>query len=249
MTTHRIVSADLAYRTYRDTGIAVLQAGTDRVDCTFVDAAAAGLNGPPAPELLAEFLARLCDELGATVLILDGPQGWKDPDNGLEHSRLCERALHTPAKTGLPGIVKPGNYLPFVVFAIAVFDALDERGWPRYSGDFGDGSKVAVESFPMSAWKSLGLPMLPAKSRSRPEDLTSRVEGLQRRFPLHLTSDPNHDELQALVSGLAGVGLLGSPLLGTASAGVAPYKRDGVWREGIIINPAMPSGMSYPHIH
>ena len=30
--------------------------------------------------------------------------------------------------------------------------------------------------------------------------------------------------------GLAGVGLLGSPLVGTAAAGVAPFRRDGLWR-------------------
>src|SRR6476619_2786289 len=121
----RIISADLAYRTYRDTGIALLQVDGHSIDCTFVDAAGAGLSGSPAPETLAEFLVTLCSELDATVLLLDGPQAWKDPDNGLEHSRLCERALHTPAKTGVPGVVKPGNYLPFVAFAVAVFDALD----------------------------------------------------------------------------------------------------------------------------
>jgi hypothetical protein len=134
----------------------VIQAGAQRIECSFVDAAAAGLTGAPDPELLAEFLVNLCEELGASVLTLDGPQGWKDPDNGLEHSRICERALHTPAKTGIPGIVKPGNYLPFVAFSIAVFDALGERGWPRYDGNLGENGRVAVESFPMSAWRSLG---------------------------------------------------------------------------------------------
>lgn len=125
---HPIVSADLAYRTYHDTGIAVLSASDNVIDCAFVDAAEAGLVGEPSPDLLAEFLAQLCSELGATILLLDGPQAWKDPQNGLEHSRVCERALHTPAKTGVPGAVKPGNYLPFVAFAIAVFDALAARG-------------------------------------------------------------------------------------------------------------------------
>jgi hypothetical protein len=239
-----VVSADLAYRTYRDTGIAVLQTAAHHIDCSFVDGAGAGLSGPPAPEYLADFLANLCEELDARVLLLDGPQGWKDPDNGLEHSRICERALHTPAKTGIPGVVKPGNYLPYVAFSIAVFDALGERGWFRYDGQSRDDRRIAVESFPMSAWRSLGLPMLPAKSKSREEDLTDRVAGLQRGFPLRLTGVPNHDELQALVSGLAGIGLLGSAHVATVSAGVAPYEKDGAWREGFIVNPVVPSTRS-----
>ena len=237
---HRVVSADLAYRTYRDTGIAVLEIAADRIDCSFVDAVDAGLTGSPAPEVLAQFLAGLCEELDATILLLDGPQAWKDPDNGLEHSRLCERQLHTPAKTGVPGVVKPGNYLPFVAFAIAVFDALAERGWPRYVAPMTPGTRAAVESFPMSAWKSLGIPMLPAKARSRPDDLTARLTSLHSLVPLRLASAPNHDELQALVAGLAGVGLGGSSTMATASAGVAPYEKEGVWREGFIVNPVMP---------
>jgi hypothetical protein len=86
--------------------------------------------------------------------------------------------------------------------------------------------------------------MLPAKSRSREEDLTTRLDGLQERFPLWLTGPPNHDELQALVSGLAGVGLLGSALVRVASAGVAPYMKDGVWREGLIVNPVVPGNIA-----
>jgi hypothetical protein len=129
--------------------------------------------------------------------------------------------------------------LPFVAFAIAVFDALDERGWHRYNGKLGDSGTLAVESFPMSAWRSLGLPMLPAKAKSRHDDLTIRLDGLRQRFPIQVASEPNHDELQALVSGLAGVGLLGSPLVGVVSAGVAPYRKDEVWREGFIVNPAV----------
>lgn len=94
MTTHLVVSADLAYRTYRDTGIAVLQAGAARIDCGFVDAAAAGLSGAPAPEVLAEFLATLCEEIGATVLLLDGPQAWKTRITGWS-TRGCANVLCT----------------------------------------------------------------------------------------------------------------------------------------------------------
>ena len=234
----RIVSADLAYRTYRDTGIAVLDMSEDSIECVFVDSAAAGLKGEPSPQVLAEFLVQLSSELGASLLVLDGPQAWKDPNNGLQHSRLCERALGTPAKTGVPGVVKPGNYLPFVAFSIAVFDALAERGWPRYAGEtLGGDQTVAVESFPMSAWKSMGFAILPAKAKCPPTEVIGRHRALCGRLPLRLASEPNHDELQALIAGLGGAGLLGSPLLRADCIGVAPYRLDEVWREGFIVNP------------
>jgi hypothetical protein len=233
-----IVSVDLAYRAYRDVGIAVLRPAKSEIECAFVDAVDAGLAGSPSPDVLAEFLLGLCAELGSAVLMLDGPQAWKDPENRLEHSRICERMLHTPAKTGLPGTAKPANYLPFVAFAIAVFDALAERGCPRYAGKAPVSAQaVAIESFPMSAWKSLGIQILPAKARYTGQDLRHRVEVLQGRTPLRLTREPNHDELQALVAGLGGVGLLGSSHIGATSAGVAPFVLDGVWREGFIVNP------------
>src|SRR4029079_8803315 len=161
------------------------------IDCAFVDAASAGLAGEPSPDVLADFLVNLCGEVGARVVLLDGPQAWKDPGNGLEHSRICEHALQTPAKTGVPGTVKPRAYLRFVAFAIAVFDARAERGWSRYALEAGrNGGLLAVESFPMSAWKRLGIPTLPAKAKSRPSDLASRLEALRARLPLRLSGAP-----------------------------------------------------------
>jgi hypothetical protein len=239
---HKVVSVDLAYRTYRDSGIAVLQIAHGRIECAFVDASGAGLRGEPAPDMLAEFLVQLAAETRATVLMIDGPQAWKDPQNGCTHCRLAERELHTPAKTGEPGTVKPANYLPFVAFAVALFDELSDRHWPRFDGlPHPDGTPVAVESFPMSAWKSLGLRPLPAKAKSRPVDLQTGITALQQRFPLAPLQAPNHDELQALVAGLAGIGLLAPDVAGVEARGVAPFLRDGVWREGFIVNPTLPS--------
>jgi hypothetical protein len=242
---HCIVSADLAYRTYRDIGIAVLQATEEYINCTFVDAAAVGLAGPPSPVVLAEFLIALCSELDARMLLLDGPQAWKDPSNGLEHCRICERVLHTPAKTGIPGVVKPGNYLPFVAFSVAVFDALEERGWPRFTGALQpNGIAVAVESFPMSAWKCLGMSVLPAKARSRGDDFQARLDSLRGIVPLRLSTFPNHDELQALVAGLGGIGLVGSPFVDALVSGVPPFQLGGLWRQGMIVNPTVTRTLS-----
>src|SRR5207244_3718820 len=52
-----------------------------------------------------------------------------------------------------------------------------------------------------------------------------------------------HDELQALVAGLAGVALEGGDELGIRVAGVSPIEIDGAWREGFIVNPTRQSSL------
>lgn len=44
-----IVSVDLAYRTYRDTGIAALRSHERHVECACTDLARGGLSGEPDP--------------------------------------------------------------------------------------------------------------------------------------------------------------------------------------------------------
>src|SRR6185312_2288012 len=117
-----VVSVDLAYRDYRDFGMAVLDDGPSGATYELV-LFANGSAQRPTPEHVADIAIDVCKSAGASLILLDGPQGWKDPSNGLTHSRLCERILNTPAKTGLPGNVKPANYLRFVEFAVQVFDA------------------------------------------------------------------------------------------------------------------------------
>lgn len=229
-----VVSVDLAYRDHRDIGVVVLEQSATRIK---VDRVPARMEGVPDPEALAEFLAELCVQRGASVLLLDGPQGWKDPANGLAHSRVCERALNTPAKTGLPGSVKPANYEPFVSFSIHVFDALAELGWPRFSCADASVSRTCVESFPFSAWRAIGIPPLPSKAKTRPPVLADRVAALRGIFPLELIGLPTHDELQALVSGLAGLALERGEISSVVVVGIAPFLLDGSVREGYIVNP------------
>ena len=68
-------------------------------------------------------------------------------------------------KTGLPGHSKPSSYLGFISFAIDLFDALAELGWPRLpdKSALSSTSRFAIESFPTSAWRTLGLKPLPGK--------------------------------------------------------------------------------------
>ncbi|TFG53126.1 MAG: DUF429 domain-containing protein [Gemmatimonadales bacterium] len=236
-----IISIDLAYKHYDDFGVAVLDERDDMIDVTFVSLRDAGLADPPAPDACAMFIAEFAAELGARVVLLDGPQGWKAPDNGLEHSRVCERELHTPAKTGLPGQVKPAPYRPFVEFSIAVFDYLDGLSWPRLQqlALAGASQGVVVESFPFAAWRALGIDPLPSKTKATAYDVSSRASLLADRFGLRLAAMPTHDQLQALVSGLGGLGVDLEDGTRAAAAGLAPALIDGTWREGYIVTPRL----------
>ena len=231
-----VISVDLAYKDYRDIGIAMLTAADGAVECTFVGLP---LRGEPDPYELAAWLSDLAAARAGRLLLLDGPQGWRDAANGLSCSRVCERQLNTPAKSGLPGEVKPANYGPFVSFSIAVFDALNEMGWVRLVDPAKQrgNETLALESFPLSAWRSLGMSPLPSKRRARAEDMSSRARLLAERFRLRFSSTPNHDELQALVAGLAGPPFLQGDTQRFVLAGARPFQTEGTWREGYIVNP------------
>lgn len=236
-----VVSVDLAYMDYRDVGVAVLKSDGGHTHSEFI---VLPLRGTPTPSALADSLTMLASEQGAAYLLIDGPQGWKDPDNGLLHSRRCERELNTPAKTGLPGTVKPANYKPFVTFSVALFERLTALGWTLFDGvtpsATGRAGGVLVESFPLAAWRALGLPLLPAKRKARASDITARLTDLCALFPLVTNSQPNHDELQALVAGLAGLALEGGAGTDIFVSGSAPFRLGGHWREGLIVNRRRP---------
>jgi len=142
-------------------------------------------------------------------------------------------------KTGLPGSTKPGNHVGFITFAIELFDALDARGWPRLATSAVPPlrRRCAVESFPTSAWKRLGLKPLPGKASARPETVLERLGALRSTVPVDVPDRLSHDELQALVARLAGVALDDGNEAGVSIAGVPPIQMDGTWREGFIVNP------------
>jgi hypothetical protein len=229
------VSVDLAYRSYSDIGVSVLDFSASSASVIFHEFSGVG---DPRADHVASFIAGLCDEVGARTLLLDGPQAWKDSANGLEHSRLCERELNAPAKTGLPGMVKPRNYASFVSFSIEVFDELALRGWSRYTRTRSESAKIVAESLPLSAWRSLGMPILPAKRKCSNLTLEERAVDLAKSFKLKLPRMPNHDELQSMVAGLAGRGLERRGVSGIRVSGVAPFLHEGSYREGFIVNPA-----------
>ena len=234
------ISVDLAYKHYRDIGTVVLTRKSDRIVVEPIHLVSdSGLSGRPDATVLAEFLVKRAAEINATIILIDGPQAWKSAHNGLEHSRLCERELAAPGKTGLPGTTKPANYLGFIQFSIDLFDELEARGWPRLQAAKPQfpADHVAVESFPTAAWRSLKLTPLSGKQKASAEDVAGKLRELREQFPLNITSDLNHDEVQALVAGLAGLALTSGNPSGYEIAGAAPIYEDCYWREGFIINP------------
>ena len=231
-----VVSVDLAYKAYANMGGVVLREHRDHVCGELLPIP---LAGQPLPANLARFLNQYCADAGVRVLLLDGPQGWRAVDSAFPHSRCCERELNTPAKTGLPGSVKPANYREFVSFSIEVFDALCELSWLRLSSvgaALHANRRVVIESFPLSAWRSLRITPLPAKRKTKSTDLEARLQALGGILPLHLSSTPTHDQLQAVVAGLAGLAVEKNNWNACVAAGVPPFADDGCWREGFILN-------------
>ena len=237
-----ILSIDLAYKRYADLGVVAISHGGKGFRCELLTSPE--LSCQPEPQRLAAWALGLAESIKASCIMLDGPQAWKDPDNGLLHSRICERELNAPAKTGLPGCVKPGNYLSFVEFSIQVFSWLDRFGWPRlvtYSQaeDAELSLPCVIESLPLAAWRALGLPILPAKRKARREDIADRLIRLQDIYPLDLTRESvSHDQLQALVSGLGAADYVFGDRRRTAVAGIPPKDVEAITREGYILNPS-----------
>ena len=203
--------------------------------------------GPVEPEILAGRLNHLCAVRGIRTMMLDGPQAWKSDTNGLEHSRVSERQLNTAAKTGLPGMVKPLTYRPFAEFCLDVYEALCRRGWRRLATRDQPGNpqdqnqeRVLVESYPYAAWKSLGIKPLPSKRRARVSDLAEAFGALRALIPMTVDRPPNHDQLQAIVSGLPGLALEERNTAGARIVGNPPRREEGHWREGFIVLPVPP---------
>lgn len=267
-----VLSVDLAFRRWSDLGIVVLErarwipklAAPAPIACEIISFLPDGLNQQPsdggpvhmAPseqrmlrkgrvdaEVLAGRLNHLCNLRGIRVIMLDGPQAWKSPDNGFAHARASEGHLNTAAKTGLPGMVKPVTYRAFAEFCLDVYDALCRRGWRRLdaraSSNYGN-ERILVESYPCAAWKSLGLKPLPSKRCAQVSDLAAAYSALRAVVPFSTNRPPNHDQLQAIVGGLPGLALEERDPGAIRIVGKPPRREEGHWREGFIVLPLPP---------
>ena len=237
--TGAVLSVDIAHRRYDDNGIAFLDQGSDVVQ--LIKAGDLGVNDPPTPEDFAAALNTFCDREGVSLLLLDGPQGWREPKSQIEHMRMCERVLNTPGKTGIVGTTKPKTYLPYIKFSIELFHQLrTTHDWELLTSDWikRPWKRWIVESFPTSAWKTLGLKKLPAKSKCTSEQLIIWRDDLSDLTGLKLPEVLTHDELQATVVLPVGRAIVKGEEEGVILSGVDPYlTKKGVVLEGLIANP------------
>lgn len=229
-----LLSVDLASRRWRDNGIALLTPEGEGARVRLIAPESLGLRGTPESEPFADALHRLAEREGVRLILLDGPQGWRAERSALEHLRVCEKETRCPGKTGLPGVVKPATWRRMAEFSIALFDALDARGWPRFTRGW-KGERAAIESFPTHAWRMLGFPPIPGKPNAG--DLTPWHEAL-RALNMHgVPATATHDDLQGVVAGLAGVALLRDGIAACDVRGLDPFEEGGFWREGVIVCP------------
>jgi hypothetical protein len=229
-----ILSVDLASRRWRDNGIALMHPEGDGARVRLVSPESLGLHGTPEAEPFAQALHHLAETEGVRLILLDGPQGWRAEASTLVHLRHCEKETRCPGKTGLPGIVKPATWRRMAEFSIALFDALDACGWPRFSREW-KGERAAIESFPTHAWRMVGVAPIPGKASAG--DLTPWHTALAALGVRGVPASASHDELQSVVAGLAGIALLRGGLAACDIRGLPPSKEGGYWREGVIASP------------
>jgi uncharacterized protein DUF429 len=109
---------------------------------------------PSRHDQVATVVRKYCQQEKIQIVLIDGPQGWKDTDSPLQHCRQCERILNTPAKTGTTGVVMPRTYRRFVEFSIDVFRELVNRGASlalEQEVKILRDRLLVLESFPLSA--------------------------------------------------------------------------------------------------
>jgi hypothetical protein len=237
-----VLSIDLASKSYADFGFCLMTDGKARLE--FPRPEELGLEGEPNPSELASAISRLCIREAVSVLLLDGPQGWRWPASPIRHMRLCERVLNTPARTGTPGEVKPSTYLSFVRFSIDLFDHLRlGHGWSLLVEDWSEisGCRWLVETFPSACWRLLGMTRLPGKSRSKGLDLDAWRRGLSETTGFELPRGLSHDQLQAAAAIPAGRAIAEGDDAHVVMAGIDPIiSLGGVAFEGWIALPCIP---------
>jgi hypothetical protein len=195
-----VLSIDLASRRYSDNGMAFLAYESHQPQYPKVKDL--GLSGKPQANDFAYKVNEFCESEGVSVLLLDGPQGWKSPKTGIEHMRLCERVLNTPGKTGPIGYVKPKTFLRYIAFSINLFHILRiDYDWNLFTKDSVKHKRRRwiVETFPSSAWLTLGLESLPSKRKTTPRQFSKWRKDLSIATDFKIPSKITHDELQATV--------------------------------------------------
>jgi Protein of unknown function (DUF429) len=227
---------------YRDIGVALVTCGGDERGASLsARAFDVPLGGRPSVHALASWLREMVEAHDVRCLCIDGPLGWRSPHTDSPHCRLSERVVRAPGKTGLPPDgVKPRTYLGFTTFSIALFEALlGDTDWALPGAPESTlPARVVTESFPTAGWRALGLSPLMAKGRASVADVHEAGARLQARTGITLEQVRTHDQLQAVVGGIAGAWWAAGLTDRVQLAGAPPFRLDGSWREGYIMVPA-----------
>jgi hypothetical protein len=218
------LGVDLACRSWRDVGFG--RVSFDAADLPSWTEATPDCIPRPGEALTAARLASLIDRYaideGVGAVALDGPQGWREPNPPQRKGvgRCCEYETRTQGKTGTFGRTYPQTQHRWIAFCVEVFDELLSLGHAALANNANPDSIVSLgpkryhllEVFPTSIWRSLGLAPLPGHSKAPPEVVKKHAHVLQARLRLPPTAvTDRHDDLQGLVSALAGAALLGGP--------------------------------------
>jgi len=237
-----VLTIDLASKRYADFGLAQIDSGSNSP--SFPGPEDLGLGGRPQVSECAAAIDAYARAHGISVLLLDGPQGWRHPRSPIEHMRLAERVLNTPGKTGTPGHAKPGTYLAYITFSIKLFDTLrSEYGWDLLRDGWEKRRKVRwlAECFPSAAWQLLGIDRLPGNVRKDRAQLRKFARRLSKVTGYDLPRDLTHDQLQAAVVLPAAEAIANRDPARLIMVGYEPLPAPGgsVY-EGWIVNPCLP---------
>lgn len=221
-------------------GFCRLAAENSSIVATMPSADELGLVGRENMGALADSLMERCEQQDVRVLVICGPQGWKDPHTPHGKRRVCEAMLNTPFCTGVPGQAEPESHLRLARFSIPLFAALSERG-----GRLAEFEPITVpetgllllESFPGAAWPSVGLEPLPPVDRVKHDDPHQACVNLRSTFGIGFPGHPSYEQAQAFVTALAGLAALNDDREGYRAAGAPPHPVDGKQREGYIVLP------------
>jgi len=178
-----VLGIDLASKSWRDNGSALLTFERERFVGARVPAISWPLERALTPAELAEVVDGFARAEGVAAVSIDGPQAWRDPDAPAEQGagRACERAARTAGKTGVVGTCYPSTYLGWISFSVAVFGELAARAHVTLVEDTTApvlspprGSYHLLECFPTSTWRASGL----ARFRPRGGACRSRLTPL-----------------------------------------------------------------------
>ena len=174
---------------------------------------------PLTPQALAGAIHAFALREHVRAVALDGPHAWRNPLTAAHEpgvGRRCEYLCRTQGKTGVYPRTYPGNQFAWINFCVQVFDALLAQPGVRMadapSGEAapaGDGY-VVLECFPTSLWRASRLAPLPAKGKK--PDVRTYYQALAAAYALPPVLVTSHDDLQAIVAALAGVGATGGPV-------------------------------------